>query len=784
MPGSSSDALRARAAKLGYPVVDLAVTEVPASVLELVPERVARQYAMLPIALEGEVVRLAAAKPPTPATLDQLRHAVKRPVAIALTESDVPAAIEQWYTATVRGETARPGSPAEEPVDFMELEPADDPGTGEDVLDPDDSRVVQAVQVIIADAWRFGASRILIVPMNRRLKVAYRIQDVVCARPDLPGRMHYSVLARLMTMANLYGQIKVAIGRREQRLRIAFHSAKHGLSAVLDVPLDPALVDAYRTKAVRAGYRFVALGATDTPRAEILGIVPAHVAKEEWILPLGLEGEALLLAAARAPTPETMDRLHFLLNRRLAVALAPEGALRAAIERCYGPSDHALLDAELWREAGEAAVAPPAGPPVIARIPELADAPARVAAAPLVEHLRGAYQEKTFELFESLAQCEPLCEQDPVSGDLKVRLPHAHVAARMPVAARRCLENKIWALREAILSRLENFLEKDGLARAVAMSYSQYLACCEIARGNMVSINPATNREAWINFAYALALRAFPTADSHGALLGLLAQHAADLSERIASLIGDPEYAHGPGTAKPWLARLTAQTTTDEAIDFDSPPIVHLLELLIAEAVHLRAAAVAIVPLDDRVEVAYRIHRTIYRREGFALYRLYPLLARLRMLAEFNGKLRVTLGNKERHLCVRFQPTECGLASVIEILPDVSAAETCKAQAAHAGHPFVALEDVRIPGVLLGLLPKAVAWKKTVLPLEVQGTTLTVVVSSPPTPRRLDELRLIFNNPLSVAMAPEDEILAAIYRHYHPVEAERPASRATMALLS
>ncbi|HUU21406.1 MAG TPA: hypothetical protein VM389_02620, partial [Phycisphaerae bacterium] len=67
--------------------------------------------------------------------------------------------------------------------------------------------------------------------------------------------------------------------------------------------------------------------------------------------------------------------------------------------------------------------------------------------------------------------------------------------------------------------------------------------------------------------------------------------------------------------------------------------------------------------------------------------------------------------------------------------------------------------------------------------LSLEEGTLVVALGVPPNPRRLDELRLVFNRSISVVMAPEAEILAAIYRHYHPADAEGPVSPETAALL-
>jgi type II secretory ATPase GspE/PulE/Tfp pilus assembly ATPase PilB-like protein len=668
----------------------------------------------------------------------------------------------------------------ENEIDFSEVPaaPVVADVAGENV-DPDSAPVVRAIQSIIGEAILFGASQVLILPLRQRLKVAYRLPNGVCSRPDYPAAMIYPVLTKLMTMVNLSGYIRVVTGERERKLHAAFRATKHGLWATMEIVPDPSLLESLRAKAVRLGYPFVVPGQQPIAAA-VLEAVPKAVARENGLLPLALDGEVLTLAMSGPPSPETLERLRFSLNRPLAVALAPEGMLRVAIDIAYGAGDPELLAAELWET--------PAEPEVEASSSSVRPQPGSaaldcLAAEPLIAQLRRGLREKMFALFESIRSSARLCRLEAATGDLEVVFPQAHLVSLMPAAARQYLENKVWVLRDAILSRLENFLEQDAAARCLGMAYGQYLAGRQWAEGQRVSINAATGRDAWINFVYSLAVRSFPAIDSNGALLTFLTEHLDQLSAKVASLADAPEFVVDPRSSRGWLARLASQTTTDEMLDFDSSPIIHLLELLIAEALHIRASAIAILPLEDRVEVAYRVQSAVYAGQSLPLGRLGPLLARLRMLAEPDGELKITVGNKERQLRLALLTTDQGLAARLEIMPDVAALQTCKAQAAELGYPLVQLGDVKIPAALLKLLPKAVAWKKKVLPLRVQDGKLRVVFGAPPTKRREDELRLIFNHLITVALSPEDEILAAIYRHYHPATAETSASPLALSLL-
>ncbi len=46
------------------------------------------------------------------------------------------------------------------------------------------------------------------------------------------------------------------------------------------------------------------------------------------------------------------------------------------------------------------------------------------------------------------------------------------------------------------------------------------------------------------------------------------------------------------------------------------------------------------------------------------------------------------------------------------------------------------------------------------VPLAFHGGVLKVALSDPPSPRRLDELRLFFNRQIEVVLAPEDDLVA------------------------
>lgn len=777
-PPSSGDRVRDEAERLGFRFLDLhGATPSPAA-LRAVPAPVARQERILPIAIEGDLLTVAMGAPPGPETIDRLRFLLNRPVHVVVAPpAELQEAIAQRYPGgPLEPRPAAESRPVGEPrpaaehrpaaatatIDFVEMESAE---TAEarpaQMPDPDGAGVVRFVQSMVFDALQWGASRIFIGRVKGRVCIAYRIADMVIVREESPQEMLFPLLVKLMTMCSLSGAIKLLVGGKERRLFVAFKSTQHGLSAVVHVPADTAaVVEASRVRATRQGFKFASLDGFRAP-ANVLATVPEAVARQHRIVPVDLDGETLVVAVHDARTADTFDSLRFMLNRTLTAVMAPEGAILAAIERNYGHADPQLAETlntalnEPFQPAADAAHPP-------APLAEPSRGPART----LLAHLRRIYSEKTLELFEAIRARPKLCRLDHSTGALEVVFPHAHLLPMLPLAARRYIDSKIWVLREAIISRLENFLERDELVRGLAMSYGQYLACRAMSEGQEESINPATARDAWVNFLYGFALHAFPTIDSNGVLATLVSEQLDQLTERLYQLVDDREMVVEPAAARWWLSLIDQQTTTDDVLDYRSPAIIHLVDLLLAEAIHHRASRIVLLPDADRLEVAYLIQSAPYSHAPLPLRFLFPVLARLLELAAPDGTWRWAAAERERTLRAQLCLSEYGLAAVIDILPDQAAAEECRAAATKANRPLVDLLQTEIPKPILTAVPMGVARKKVAIPLSLEGNTLTVALAEPPSPRRLDELRLAFNRTIEYALAPEDEIIAAIYRHY------------------
>src|SRR4029077_8026602 len=68
---------------------------------------------------------------------------------------------------------------------------------------------------------------------------------------------------------------------------------------------------------------------------------------ENVVIPLAIEGNAIKVAISDPMAFETLDKLRFILNRDIMVALAPREAIQSAINRHYGASETESVDSML-----------------------------------------------------------------------------------------------------------------------------------------------------------------------------------------------------------------------------------------------------------------------------------------------------------------------------------------------------------------------------------------------------------------------------------------------------
>ena len=116
---------------------------------------------------------------------------------------------------------------------------------------------------------------------------------------------------------------------------------------------------------------------------------------------------------------------------------------------------------------------------------------------------------------------------------------------------------------------------------------------------------------------------------------------------------------------------------TGDDVDETSAPIVRLVQLMISEAVQLRASDIHIEPFEDRVRIRYRIDGVLVERDSPPRRLLGALLSRVKILSKMDiaerrrcqdGRIKITAGGKELDLRVSMLPTNHGQSCVMRLL--------------------------------------------------------------------------------------------------------------------
>jgi type IV pilus assembly protein PilB len=111
--------------------------------------------------------------------------------------------------------------------------------------------------------------------------------------------------------------------------------------------------------------------------------------------------------------------------------------------------------------------------------------------------------------------------------------------------------------------------------------------------------------------------------------------------------------------------------------DESEAPVVKLVNLIIQEAISLRASDIHIEPFEDRVRVRYRIDGVLVERDSPPRRLLAPMISRIKIMGSIDisekrrpqdGRIKMTTKNKHFDLRVSALPTNHGQSIVMRVL--------------------------------------------------------------------------------------------------------------------
>jgi type IV pilus assembly protein PilB len=217
------------------------ITHVDEDVLATIPPAESRRYHALPLKRLPSGLQVAIADPLDFETLDALRYLLKtdlEPVVVPLAKLD--DAIVRFF-----GKTDESLASLMANIDGGELELKKAGTDGGDETGEGDAPIIRLVYGLILEAHRLRASDIHIEPLEKRLRLRYRIDGNMQEMKDPPKRLQSSIISRIKIMSNisiaekrlpLDGRIALAtVDGPTLDLRVSTVPTIHGESVVMRI---------------------------------------------------------------------------------------------------------------------------------------------------------------------------------------------------------------------------------------------------------------------------------------------------------------------------------------------------------------------------------------------------------------------------------------------------------------------------------------------------------------------------------------------------------------------
>jgi general secretion pathway protein E/type IV pilus assembly protein PilB len=243
---SPKDVSKALASQFNMDMIDLAEYRVPDDIVALVPKHVARRYKIVPVSKHDNTLTVAISDPLDVDTVDSLRYILRMNVEpVIATKTDIEQAITRYYGSADDTVENMLQEITEGEVDFGLPSNKAAQQKLDDIAETDaDAPIIKLVGLVIMEAYRNRASDIHIEPLEKRLRVRYRIDGVLQEVDNPPKRLQASIIARLKIMSNMSiaekripqdGRIQIPVMGRTLDLRVSCLPTNHGESIVMRI---------------------------------------------------------------------------------------------------------------------------------------------------------------------------------------------------------------------------------------------------------------------------------------------------------------------------------------------------------------------------------------------------------------------------------------------------------------------------------------------------------------------------------------------------------------------
>jgi len=233
--------------ELRIPSIDLRHFKPDEKLKDLVPERIARQYQIVPLASLGDGVTVALSDPFNVFAVDDLRDLTGKRIDVVMgAASQIREALDKLYHVGGQSTVAEV-SKNMDMGDFEIVSEAREED-GQDTDSSGEAPIIRMVNLLIKEALRQRASDIHLEPTEGQMRVRYRVDGVLQDILEIPRESQGAVIVRIKIMARIDitttqipqdGRFKMRVSAKEVDFRVSILPTSFGPKVVMRV-LDKA----------------------------------------------------------------------------------------------------------------------------------------------------------------------------------------------------------------------------------------------------------------------------------------------------------------------------------------------------------------------------------------------------------------------------------------------------------------------------------------------------------------------------------------------------------------
>jgi type II secretion system protein E len=240
---TQDDVYRAIASNAAMDFVSLEDIQIPEEIAALITADVARRYRVVPIGINdlGGVI-VAVDNPLNFNSLDAIQAVLQREVEfVCATPTALNTALVKLYGTAIDAVEEMEQKLGKILIGDNEV----DVSTGSAEGDTGEAPIIKLATMMLLEAYNMRASDIHIEPMEKTLRVRFRIDGVLVETQQPPKKLASAIVSRLKIMTNTMsiaekrlpqdGRIQVKMGKKQLDLRVSIIPTTHGESVVMRI---------------------------------------------------------------------------------------------------------------------------------------------------------------------------------------------------------------------------------------------------------------------------------------------------------------------------------------------------------------------------------------------------------------------------------------------------------------------------------------------------------------------------------------------------------------------